>query len=396
MAHYSPRGFLRQASNALLQQYFESKGFDLNVDWALLDETKIDTVWEAWQTLSSEQQGTADADFADVSRLANDAGLGALIQESTWHNVDLPAAFEAFEDHTDMVLWVLINYPDLFRVGALFFAADAISSRSWQKWKSLPEQKPFDDQAACDALGASLADYYRKNEGRGRHCKVEVYQRAGRYYYFVFPEDYARAEQDFDETGELVRRTHRPAFQLVFVYSPDAGTLDASAPGGRVVVQKLMGLAMAVLMGADDRPDQKDDRVYDLEGLRHPDPMWIYPASSGIVSVWVKALRLTFKATKDRLVIEANEQGRAHHVYERLTGSDGKPGRVDPESVFVTQAQIRVEYAPQGGRSVASRDIRVTWPNSCSLGQDHRDHVLREMLINSGIDPQAIGRDRVR
>ena len=186
------------------------------------------------------------------------------------------------------------------------------------------------------------------------------------------------------------------AFRVVLVYSPNSGTLDASAPGGRVVAEKLMALALVTLLGADARPDQKDDRVYELEGLRRPDLAWIYPANCGITSVWVKALRFTFKATKDRLVVEGNANGTAHRVYEQLTGSAGKPGRVDPESVNVTQAQIRVEYAPQGGKSVASRDIRVTWPNGCNLGQDQRDQILREMLIQTGIDPQAIGRDAVR
>jgi len=83
-------------------------------------------------------------------------------------------------------------------------------------------------------------------------------------------------------------------------------------------------------------------------------------------------------------------------VYERLTGSAEKPGRVDPQSVYVTQAQIRVEYAPQGGKSVGPRDIRLTWPNTCNLGQDRRDDALREMLINTGIDPEGIGHDAVR
>ncbi len=50
----------------------------------------------------------------------------------------------------------------------------------------------------------------------------------------------------------------------------------------------------------------------------------------------------------------------------------------------------------RGGKSVGSRDIRLTWPNLCNLGQDRWDDVLREMLIRTGIDPEAIGRDAVR
>ena len=61
MAHYSPRGFLRQASNPLLQQYFESKRFDLKLDWSSVEETKIEPVWAAWQALPAQQREATDA-----------------------------------------------------------------------------------------------------------------------------------------------------------------------------------------------------------------------------------------------------------------------------------------------------------------------------------------------
>ena len=157
-----------------------------------------------------------------------------------------------------------------------------------------------------------------------------------------------------------------------------------------------MPLALMALLGTNQRPEKKQDRGYELERLRRRDLAWIYPANSGIAAVWVKALRLSSKATDERLTLEGTKEGTVHRAYERLTGPAQKPGRVDPQSVNVTQAQIRVEYAPQGGKLVGPRDITLTWPNSCNLGQDQRDHVLREMLINSGIDPEAIGRDTVR
>lgn len=387
---------MRQVSNDLLHEYFEKKQFALDVDWSKLEETLVEPLWQAWLGLSEQEQRTADADFTDVNSLANEPGIAALIQEGEWHGLDLAATFQTLDDQTDMVMWTFLNHPDVVRVASLFFAADSIPSRSWQKWKGLPKRPPADDASACRSLEDTLRAYFVRNQGRGRHCKVDVYQRAGRYYYFAFPEDYARAEQDFDENGDLVRRTHRPAFQVVFVYAPATGTLDACAPGGKRVVEKLMALALAALMGTEGRPEQQDDRVYELEPLREADFAWIYPADAGIARVWLKALRLTFKAEKDRVVLEGDKPGGAHQLYERLAGSKDKPGRVDPQGVFVTQAQVRVDYAPQGEKSVAPRDIRLTWPNTCNLGQDQKDHVLREMLIKSGVDPEAIGRDAER
>ena len=354
---------MRQISNDLLRKYFEKQQFALDVDWNELEETQVEPLWEAWLLLSEQEQRTADADFTEVSQLANEPGIAVLIQEGEWHELDLAATFQTLDDQTDMVMWTFLNHPDVFRVSTLFYSADSIPSRSWQKWKGLPQRVPADDPTACRSLEDSLRAYFVRNEGRGRHCKVEVYQRTGRFYYFAFPEDYARAEQDFDEQGQLVRRTHRPAFQVVFVYSPETGTLDASAPGGKRVVEKLMDLALKALLGTDGRPEHKDDRVYEFERLREATLSWNYSPDSGISTVWVKALRLTFKASRDRVVLEGNKPGAAHQLYERLVSVDGKPGRVDPQSVFVTHAQIHVDYAQQGGKSVAPRDIRLTWPN---------------------------------
>ena len=140
-----------------------------------------------------------------------------------------------------------------------------------------------------EQFAASLSDYFLKSEARGRFCQVEVYQRSGDFYYFAFPEDYARAEQDVVK-GQMVRQTHRPVFQLVFVYSPSRGTLDATAPGGKAVVAKLMKLALAAMHGTENAAKTKDERVYNFEPLRDPDHQWIDPSDLSIADVWLKSL----------------------------------------------------------------------------------------------------------
>ena len=353
-------------------------------------------MYEAWLRLDEDSQRAADSDFAAISRLANDAGRGVLVEEGNFHKLDLAADLAEFGDTTDAVLWTFIAHPRVFDVATLFYAADAIGSRSWQKWKGLGQSTPKDDQASCRILAERLREFFLTKQGRGRHCKVEVYQRGGSYYYFAFPEDYARAEQDFDEHGNLVKRTHSPVFQVVFVFSPSNGALDTSAPGGRLVVEKLMALAVETLLGTE-RPDAiKDDRAYDLELLRAKDFEWKYPASSGISSVGVKALRLSAKSAKERIVLEADSPAAVYGLADRLAGSKDRPGPIPHDSVFLTKATIRVEYGAIGGKRGGHREFTVTWPNLCNLGQDEKDRTLRQMLISSGIDPQAIGNDDLR
>lgn len=394
MAQYSPRNFMRQVSNDLLRRYFDARSIPMPIDWSELGETDIEPLWEAWTGLDSGVQEAADADFTDVNALATEAGRDVMIVEGGWHGLDLADEFQAFEDHHDAAMYVLLEHPEAFRVSSLLLAADRIPSRSWHRWNGLPNQKPRDDVATRESLAANLSEYFVRREGRGRHCQVDVYQRSGAFYYFAFPEDYARADQDY-VAGKLIRQTHRPAFQTVFVYSPERGTLDATAPGGRPVLDKLMRLALLAMHGTDEAASKKEERIYELDRLRDQSLRWIYPVDAGIADVWLKSVRLTFRSGKDRLVLESENRTGVRTLYDRLVSSGGGTG-IPPEAVYVTQAVVRVDYSSRGGRTVASRDIRLTWPNSCNLGQDKRDLVLREMLIDSGIDPAGLGRETIR
>lgn len=392
LSNYSPRGFLRQVSNVLLQQYFDDRGLAVAVDWSSMGETDIGDLYDAWLALPEDQQELTDADFTAIHELANDEGVGVLIEEGGWHNLDLAATFESFNDQYDMVTWAFLEEPRVFEVATLFRAADRIAARSWRKTRGLPDRLPDDAAEARERLAQALSGYFLQRQGRGRHCEVEVYQRGGQYYYFAFLEDYARAEQDY-VGGRLVRQTHRRAFQVVYVFSPARGTVDVSAKGGQPVVSKLTDIAVEALLGTDAAKTLADERTYALDPLIARDFVWSYPATAGIASVWVKSLRLSRKAGDGQLVLRGTKSGGTHALYSLLTGTTVKPGRVDPDSVYVTQAEIRAEYAARNGHNVPPRDFRVTYPNSCSLGTDERDRLLREMLVDSGVDPSRIGVD---
>jgi hypothetical protein len=386
---------MRQASNALLRRYFESLGCALDLDWDELPEGQIQPLYEEWLKLDDATQRATDALFTSVHELANDAGVAVLIEEGGWHSLDLATEFAAFDDPYDMVLWTAMERPRVFDVASLFRAADRIGERSWRKLKGLPLEAPRDDASARTELESALSAYFVREQGRGRNCTVEVYQRSGDFYFFAFIEDYARAEQDY-VAGKLVRVPHSRAFQVVFVFAPTRGTLDASAPGGRPVVAKLMDIATSTLLGTAVAEPSKDDRIYELEGLRDEGFAWKYAPNAGISDVWVKAMRLSLKTGGERLIAEGTKHGEAHRLYNRVVSVSASAPGLRADATFVTQVEVRVEYAPRNGRKVRPRDFRVTYPNSCSLGHDDADRVLREMLISSGVDPAAIGRDAKR
>jgi hypothetical protein len=245
-------------------------------------------------------------------------------------------------------------------------------------------------------LESALSQYYRRREGRGRACKVEIYKWKGRYYFFAFLEDYARAEESF-EGGSMRRSAHRPAFQVVFAFDPANGTLDTYAKGGKRVVQDLQEQFALVVLDSPLPEPTAEQRVYDLEPLRRREFTFVYAFESGIESVVLTRLRLSYRYEKGkRLILEGQAPTTVADLYEDIV-QDSPNGRGIAASLLkATQAELKVTYRVVGSKRPNPKTVRITCPNSCSLGTDARDDVLRPMLIESGIDPHSLGLDQRR
>ena len=53
----------------------------------------------------------------------------------------------------------------------------------------------------------------------------------------------------------------------------------------------------------------------------------------------------------------------------------------------VTQAEIKVKFAPTSGTRSRTRSFKISYPNWCALRHDGRDLIIRKMLADSGIEP---------
>jgi len=57
---YAPKLFLRQVENALLKEYFTTRGELADIDW---DNPDVDQAYAAWQSLSEEKHEDIEQDF---------------------------------------------------------------------------------------------------------------------------------------------------------------------------------------------------------------------------------------------------------------------------------------------------------------------------------------------
>jgi hypothetical protein len=141
---------------------------------------------------------------------------------------------------------------------------------------------------------------------------------------------------------EFKRRPHHPAFEIIFVYSQNDGTLDIYLTGDRRPVPALQEIFADTILKSDLGPDERDERVYDLNPVRTRQFQFVYGPESGIVNVAVKKLRLTVYGKKERILLEADPTSNKDAVYDLL---DKVAKGIPLAQMAVTQVGIKVTFA---------------------------------------------------
>jgi hypothetical protein len=175
---------------------------------------------------------------------------------------DLAEQFASLTGFHEHAFWTFLEQ------GALaFHHADAVPFSYWRKRKNVPRKAASVDASSINHLEQNLSNYFHKMQGRGENCKVDCYNRNELDYFFAYPEDYAQARVEW-VGKEFQRRPHHPAFEIIFVYSQNDGTLDIYLTGDRKPVPDLQAIFADTILKAELGPDEKDERVYDLNPVR--------------------------------------------------------------------------------------------------------------------------------
>lgn len=205
-------------------------------------------------------------------------------------------------------------------------------------------------------------------------------------YFFSYPEDYARANIEWVD-DEFHRRPQHPAFEVIFIYSENDGTLDVYLAGDKRPVPDLQRIFAETILGAALGPDKKDEQVYDLNPLKKRSFQFVYDPKEGIEDVLIRKLRLSSVSGKnERIILEVEPSHNRGAIYDLL---DRLGSSIDLPKYHITQVGIKVLLTPISlwERSKA-RTFYITHPNYCSLTQDDRDLIIRKMLAASGLEPR--------
>ena len=382
-SQYSHLQFFRRVPNELLARYFSSRNVALDLDLTKLKPTDVEPVLSAFVQLDDTRQDEMEAQFQDMHALACESGVAALVDEAAFHGDETFAMdLATLEGFHAKVMWAFLEKPLYWRGATMFLHADNVSPSYWKKRNDFPKLPPHVEDEDIQALATAISALFIK-EGRGRNCKVEPYRRHNREYFFAYPEDFAQLGVEWvNDTLKIL--PHHPAFEIIFVYCEEEGSLDIYAPRNSKAVSELQRAFARTILKLETLADGSiDKRVYDLAPLQDANFSFAIVPASGIASAVVTRMRLTPKhGIKRRITVEADTKHNPKAVYALRDTL-----RLPPHQI--TQVGVKVTFDPIASRRAKTRSFNITYPNSCALNNDGLDLQIRKMLADSGIEPRA-------
>ena len=364
---FNPKRVLRQISNPLLKEFFERQGHPLDVEWDSISNTQVDSIFNTWQRLPDGPRKDIEIIFHDVDAMVNEDGLRVIIEEGNYHGENLGPLLEQMESRHDTAIWTFMNYPSIWAAALVFAKADSLSSgRYWVKRSNLPQEKPGTDEETLRTLQSAMSAFYRERQGRGHHCRIEHFPRGSNQdYFFVYLSDYADTYINFDDGGNFQRTPERRAFEVVFAYDCNSGSLEMYANGGKKVIGPLQRIFSRVVLGQDLDAEDLNNTPYQLDGLLDRNFSFPTDPEDGIEEVCLPSLRLSVLGRKrSRITLEADPEKGPSSIYEMLE-EDLNHSRLPRSVLQVTRATFNLKLNGNGrGRSLT---FSVSYPNYCNL-----------------------------
>lgn len=379
MSEFSLSTFLRMIPNYLLHDYFEHRSIPLSVDPRDFGEHTIEPVLKAIEVLEPAARNQVDVDFQDIFAIANKDGSTVLHEEDERRGLELKETLDDLPSYQARAMWVFL-YPDhggvnLFELCSHYTQVDRLTRHQARRRKHLPRMVPLFDERTLQEMEDRLRRFYRP-QGRGYHCRIEYHYRAHapRHCYCAYPEDHAAAELIY-EGGDLQPRQRRPAFELVFLYDEEEGTLDLAGEGIGGDIHLLHEIFCLTALGMTSAPEATREKCYSLGGLLGTFSFPTDP-SDGIETVEVIQLSLHPRGQPNRSIIAQVNEGPMEEWLAQSLALD----RIPLALWEVTAAKLRVTFAGQDGKAGKKVVFTISTPDRCSLKDHPHDRLIQGYL----------------
>lgn len=372
---YSPQNFLRRASNALLSQYFQAKGLLVDLDIESLPETKIDTIWDALQSLP--ERAATESDFRQIFLLSRKRHMPVLFNALRTCG-EQAQEFRKRNGDLDRAMWIFLQNQDVSEQ-AYSLAMPERSNRWWRKLSYTGKYNPNLEKSALDALGSRISDYFNQKEGRGELCKVEHHQFLNKQCIFAYPSDYAQEVISY-KGNAFDRGIHKPAFEVIFVFASGESCVDIYLAEPMATSKEMFGFWTETILGRKVSPSRKPS--FNLDCFRTQDHGLQIPADSQIMDIRVHKLKFTPVGKKyTTITIETNATHNAASAYQQM-----QEMRVQMDAL--KQVGLDVSIQADNKKGFIKRRFDIS-PDSCSLGHEGNDSIIRQLLKTGQIEVSA-------
>lgn len=373
---FDPRKVLKQIANPLLREFFARRGELGEVPWDDLTEHRIEPVFEVWQALPEQRRREVQIILRDVNELADHRGMAVLAEEILWRNPDLADRFKSQASKQDKAMWVYLHLPEAFAEAAMFARADALAAgRHWKRRNSLPKASLEVTGEMLQKLGEALSAFYGPVQMRGRCCKVVHYRRqGGADYFFAYLDDYPDKHMIFDGEGdEPIVRSDRYAFENVFVYNADDGSLEVFAQGGKKVWEPLQCAFCKSVLGRPVDPADPLRPTFKLDHLLAPNFPLPLAADDGVEEARITRMRIVPRGSNGYIEIKADPKASPNDIYRRIDRWI-RTENVTTEGARVLSAAFSLRFAHEGPGRQPTLAFDVSAPNSSNLKSKPDEH----------------------
>jgi hypothetical protein len=369
-----------------------------HVDWATIRTRNIEPLWQAWLALDVDLRGRMTEDFSNIKLLATPVGKVQIIDEASFHGKqqEVSAKLAELTDFYDCAFWAFFEQPDCWNGAVSFAAADGKSKRYWRKRINMPRLDRRPTPADGRALGSGIVTLFRQQEGRGDYCTVHQYRRGAhgeKEYYFAYPQDHRQMAIEYNK-GEMTRRPHKPAFEVIFIHDDEQRTLSIWHQGKKERVNDLQVVFANAVLGQDiPRESPRNDRAYDLDAFLDPDfifqPRW----ELGIARVDVYKIGIRVLGAEPYSIgIDLGDKTAGHILHEQLKAFTRN---IRPSMLRVARVGMRVTFDPAPNYTQPkTRKFELVWPNSCSLQNDSHGILIQRVLADHGIEPKRAAEEK--
>ncbi len=240
-----------------------------------------------------------------------------------------------------------------------------------------PCSSPEDISRLSEAIG----EFLHREEGRGQQCTVEHVRRTdGTDYFLAYPDDFSDTILVHDEEGNLMPRSLRPTFEIVFAYSQADGTLELNAKIPSRLKPELEDIFCQIILGQPAK-DCGAETVYDLNVLKDG-PQRLETDPEDRVTPVVRRLRLAIPESRATITLEADRAGGPESIYRMLAEYLNRE-RLPLSDLNVASATIGLVLHPTNCRKAGRLTFDVSRPDTCTLRNHRPDQVALRRSISS-------------